>query len=84
MRGYRIYKDGGLQYEMKHLLTCQHEKGNVNNHFAANAAIAAMLTSLFTALIIADGTSRNSRPSGVGKTTCGDGKDALKYLNKFS
>ena len=42
------------------------------------------LTSLFAALLTVDGTSRDSRPSGHGKITCGDDKGALKYLNKFS
>ena len=42
------------------------------------------LTSLFAALIVVDGTSHDSRPSGHGKTTCGNGKDALQYFNKFS
>ena len=42
------------------------------------------LTSLFAALIAVDGTSRESGPSGHGKTTCGNDKDALQYLNKFS
>ena len=41
------------------------------------------LTSLFTALIAVDGTLRDSRPSGHGKTTCGDDRDTLKYLNNF-
>ena len=41
------------------------------------------LTSLFAALITVDGTSRDSGPSGNGKTTCND-EDALQYLNKFS
>ena len=34
------------------------------------------LTSLFTALITFDGTSRDSKPSGHGKTACGDDEDA--------
>ena len=38
----------------------------------------ACLTSLFAALITVDGTSRDSRPSGNGKTTCND-EDALQY-----
>ena len=41
------------------------------------------LTSLFAALIAVDGTSRDSRPPGHGKTTCGNDKDALQYY-KFS
>ena len=42
------------------------------------------ITSLFAALIAVNGTLRDSRPSGHGKTTSGDNEDALKYLNKFS
>ena len=42
------------------------------------------LTSLFAALIAVDGTLHGSGPSGHSKTTCGNNKDALKYLNKFS
>ena len=32
------------------------------------------LASLFTVLIAADGTSRDNRPSGHGKITCGNDK----------
>ena len=42
------------------------------------------ITSLFAALIAADGTSCDSGPSGHGKITCGNDEDALQYLNKFS
>ena len=44
------------------------------------------LASLFAALIAVDGTSRDSGPPGNGKTTCGNGEDALQYsyFNKFS
>ena len=76
---YHIYKDGGFQYEIKYVLACQHEKGNTYDSFAANAAIASAITyftSLFTALIAVDGTSRDSGPSGHGKATCGNDKDA--------
>ena len=39
------------------------------------------ITSLFAALIAVDGTSRDSGPSGHGKTTtCGNDKDALQYF----
>ena len=35
------------------------------------------ITFLFAALIAVDGTSHDSRPSGHGKTTCGNDEDAL-------
>ena len=38
------------------------------------------ITSLFTTITAVDGTSRDNRPSGDGKATCGDNEDTLKYL----
>ena len=66
------------------ILACQHEKRNAYDSFAVNAAIAAcnnFLDFLIHCIITVYGTSG---PSGHGKTTCGDDKDSLKYLNKFS
>lgn len=42
------------------------------------------LTSLFAALIGADGTFSDSGPPGNGKATCDDNDDVLKYLKTFS
>ena len=42
MRGYHIYKDGGLQYEMKHLLTNVKKEMHMIRLQLANAAIAAL------------------------------------------
>ena len=42
------------------------------------------LTSLFAALIGADGTFSDSGPPGNDKAIHDDNDDALKYLNKFS
>ena len=36
-----------------------------------------VITSLFAAVIAVDGTSHNNGPSGHGKTSYGDDKDAL-------
>ena len=65
------------------------QKGNAYDPFVANTAIAACYHFLdffihCTNPIAVDGTSRDSRPSRYGKTTCGDDADALQYLNKFS
>ena len=46
--------------------------------------VITSLTFLFAALIAVDNTSHDSGPPGHGKTTCGNDKDALQYLNKFS
>ena len=71
MREYHVYKDGGFQYEMKYSLT-NTKKEMHKAHLQLMQLAITSLTSLFTALIAADGTSRDSRPSGHGKTSCGD------------
>ena len=75
---YHVYKEGGFQYDMKYLLANVKKEMDSSTNLQLKQLAITSLTSLFTALITVDGTSRDNRPSGHGKTTCGDDKDAFE------
>ena len=69
------------------ILACKHEKGNAYCPFTVNATTAAcyyFLDSLIRCTHHCWWHFAWQQASGHDKTTCGDNKDALKYLNKFS
>ena len=70
---------------MKYVCTCLPTQKTEEMH-TTHLQLMQLLhaASLFATLIAVDGTSRDSGPSGHGKTTCGNSKDALQYFNKFS
>ena len=86
----RIPRIQGWRFPVRdEILACQYKKGNTYDSFAVNAAIAACYNIIISLhwlpyLLYFDGTSCDSGPSEHGKTICGDDKDALQYLNKFS
>ena len=76
MRKYHVCKDGGFQYDMKHLLASAKKEMHMTHLQLMQLLQLAIisLTSLFTALIAVDGTLCDNRPSVHGKTTCSDDK----------
>ena len=70
-----------MQDEIRTRLPSRKTEDMHTTHLQLMQLLQLAITSLFGALITVDGTSRDSGPSGHGKTTYGNDEDALQYFN---